>query len=154
MARMFGRCTTGIVATSTSAKTIIQIVAPTNQRVAIWDYSISLDGSTSTNAPSKIRILRQTTAGTFSNATNAPLQDDKGLTETFQTNYQTVATAEPTAGDVLRDIYIPAYNGYYEPPARVDGQPLFVIQGGGRLGFEATAATGTPNIKVDVLIEE
>lgn len=141
-----------IALTAATAKTLLQIVAPTNQRVRLKSFLATLDGATSTAVPARFRILRQTTAGTFTNTTVAPAHDLKGLTETIQTNCQTVATAEPTAGDVLLDVTIPVYNGVLGKVYDHADEPLY-IQGGGRLGFEFTAPA-TVNASISVKIEE
>src|SRR4051812_39530639 len=103
MAALRCRFVSGSVAASVgAAKTVVQLVAASNQRVKLTNLGVFLDGVASSAVPVQVRILRQTTAGTFSSTTNAPTLAEKGLDETPQTNYQVGATAEPTAGDVLR----------------------------------------------------
>jgi hypothetical protein len=83
----------------------------------------------------KIRLLRQTTAGTATAAT--PVKNNSADTETLQTTAGYNASAEPTAGDVL-------WMGECHPQAGYEiilpfGQEI-IIPGGGRLGIELTAA--------------
>lgn len=152
MAALRGRCFTGAVAlTPATAKTLIQIVAPANQRIKILSFSVSTDGITAAAIPMTVRILRQTSAGTFSNTTNAPNPDEAEMTETFQTNYQTVATVEPSAGAVLRDFLVPTFNGGYQEQCAFDRE--LIVKGGTRLGWECTAAA-IVNAFIEVQIEE
>ena len=130
--------TAAITLTSATAKTILQLVAATNQRVVVNGFSVSFAGNSGTAVPVKVRILRQTTAGTMSSLTPKALQP---ITETIQTTAQHTATAEPTAGDVLRTFHIHPQTGGF-PPFRCE------IPGGGRLGMECTAPAG-----VDVIGE-
>ena len=152
MAAIKARCLSASVALlAATAKTVIQIAAPANQRVKLSRLGISFDGGTSTSVPARVRILRQTTAGTFTSATNAPVPLESELTETVQTNYQVGATAEPTAGALLDDFAVPTFDGQY-----LDYPPFaneIIIQGGGRLGVEVTAPAAV-NVRVTVEIEE
>jgi hypothetical protein len=150
MAALKARANSGSVAlVAATAKTVLQLVAPTNQRVAITFVGIYLDGATSTAVPVQVRILRQTTAGTSTNA--PPVDVEKELTETIQTTAGANFSAEPTAGDVLANFTVPAYQGMYESVPPPDQQ--LVIQGGGRLGFECTAPAGV-NVRITVQFEE
>lgn len=146
----FNSGATSVAATGATTITVVQIVAPTNQRVDLLSFSVSFDSTGATAVPARFRLLRQTTAGTFTNATNAPTVADKGIGEAPQTNYQTVATAEPTAGDVLLCRHVPVFMGYYE---KVFNPGECVIQGGGRLGFEITAPASV-NVRVDGMFRE
>lgn len=133
------------------AKTVLQIVAPANQRVKVTRLGISFDGGTSTSVPAQVRVLRQTTTGTFAGATNAPVPLEPELTETIQTNFQVNATVEPTAGALLDNFAVPTFDGQYldYPPYANE----IIIQGGGRLGFEVTAPANV-NVRVSAEIEE
>ena len=139
--------------TASTAKTIVQIAAPTNQRVKVTGYSFFLDGATSTNAPAQIRILRQTTAGT-SLVAATPVIIENELTETVQSTCQIgsqTTQTEPTAGTVLKTIAIPQYNGMYEVFMPFD-QPI-IIGGGTRLGFELNSPNNV-NVRGHVAAEE
>lgn len=156
MAGIQEMCCTGKIAAvgsggAAAPQTLLQAVAPTNQRFKVLGYDISFDGATSTAVPVLLVIQRQTTAGTFTNATNVPKLIEKELTETPQVNFQTVATVEPTNGDVLYSKEIPAYMGYYEILFPF-GQEIYV-QGGGRIGFTVTAPAAV-NVTLNVRIEE
>jgi hypothetical protein len=138
-----------VACVAATAQTVFQIVAPTNQRLRLKWYAITLDGTTNTATPVAVRLLRQTSAGTMSAGT--VVLREKGLGETIQSSSQFHATAEPTAGDVLRNHYIPAFNGYLEH-FETPGQEI-TVQGGGRLGWEVNAPANV-NCKIEVHWEE
>ena len=148
MAGVRFQAVTSEVATGTAIKTILQIVAATNQRVLIDEIAISFKGTSPTDAPIWLRVLRQTTAGTMSALT--PVKNNNGDDETLQTTAQHTATAEPTAGDVLMAQEIHPQTGYtWQAPF---GRQI-VVKGGGRLGIEVTAGVGV-NCLARVMGEE
>lgn len=150
MAAIQVRGVSGSVALSAgTAKTVLQIVAPTNQRLKLTNLSVSFDGTTNTATPAQVRVLRQTTAGTMSAGTAVLVE--KELSETIQSSFQYNATAEPTAGDVLRQFTVPVFMGQYEIFYPY-GQEL-LVQGGGRLGVEVNAPAGV-NVRVEAQWEE
>ncbi len=125
---------TAQIATGTSAKTLLQIVAVANHKVLIDEISISFNGTSNTATPIRVRVLRQTTAGTMSALTLVKDPDD--WDETIQTTAQHTATAEPTAGDVLLVEHVHPQQGYtWQAPF---GRAL-AIGGGDRLGIEVLA---------------
>lgn len=123
-----------IALTAATAKTVLQLVAPTNQRLHLKGFGISFDGTSSSAEPVQVDILKQTTAGTMSSAT--PVKDGDPGSETLQATAQKNATSEPTAGDVLRRYEIHPQGGGYE---RVFEPGELCIPGGTRLGLRATA---------------
>jgi hypothetical protein len=139
---------TGEVATGTSAKTILQVVAASNQRVLVDEVAVSFKGMSATDAPILVEVLRQTTAGTMSSLTPRKLHD--GDDESLQVTAQHSATSEPTAGDVLLAQLIHPQTGYtWQAPF---GRQLHV-KGGGRLGVRVTAGVSV-NCVARVVAEE
>lgn len=150
MAALRARVTSGAVALlAATAKTVLRIKAPTNQRVKVTSLAVSLDGATSTAVPIAVRVLRQTTDGTGTAAT--PVLVEPEMTEAIQATAIKNASAEPTAGDVLKSGYVPAFGGVYEVFFPL-GQEI-VIGGGGRLGIECTAPAGV-NVQAEIEFEE
>lgn len=149
MARMKVVATTEgeIALTAATAKTILQIVAPTNQRLALCSFSVAFDGISGSAEPVQVDILRQTTAGTMTAAT--VVREGVG-SETIQTSAQKNATAEPTAGDVLRRYNIHPQTGY-ERVFTLDEELL--ISGGSRLGLRCTAPANV-NVVGHMTVEE
>lgn len=149
MARNFGTCATlGDVALSAATvKTILQLVAPTSQMVVPLAVRVSFDGVSSTAEPVTVEVLRQTTAGTMTART---LNKTRVGGPTLQSTGQHTATAEPTAGDVLREWLIHPQSG-----AEISlelGSPI-EIDGGGRLGLRCTAPA-TVNVRAQIDFEE
>ena len=124
---------TEIALVGATAKTVLQLTAPANQRLKILGFGVFFDGIVATAEPVEIRVLRQTTAGTATSVT--PRMISAG-SETLQATANKNASAEPTAGDELDVLQVHPQSGYEVmfPP----GQEL-IIPGGGRIGIEVTA---------------
>jgi hypothetical protein len=158
MARLQGSCTiTPTSITGGTPQTLYQLIAPTNQRLAVQKIILSADGTNSANSPMTITILRQSTAGTFTNGSVAPFKvnDPSGTLETLQGVYQTVITTpgsgEPTAGNILEEFTMPVFGGFVEKP-----YPLLqelMVYGGSRLGVKVAAAQ-TVNVTSTLIYEE
>lgn len=121
------------VATGTALKTILQIKAPANQRVKLKRFTIGFHGISNTAEPILVNLYRQSTAGTMSSATPAPMDED--TTEAIQTTAQHTATSEPTAGVIVGTWTV-------HPQTGVDIPTDIVLKGGGYLGLVVTAAAG------------
>jgi hypothetical protein len=153
MAGLYGSFQTGAVSlTGGSAATVIQIVAPTNQRLRIISYEISFDGTNSANTPANVVIERQT-GGTFTNTSVAPkkVNDPSGTGETLQAVAKTAQTVAPTDGDVLHNLTVPVFGGlfvYPLPPGQED-----MVPGGTILGIKVNAPQ-TVNCYVTIRYEE
>lgn len=135
--------------TAATARTVGQLVAAANQRVKITGFGLSFDGVSTTAQPVQVRILRQTDAGTTSAGTITLLEKDLSSI-TPQTTGRITATAEPTAGDVLRTFTIHPQTSYaeYFP----FGQEI-MIQASGRVGIEVNAPAGV-NVRGWIQAEE
>lgn len=149
MARLNAIAQTQEVALSAAtAKTVIQITAPANHRVAVLGWGIFFDGTSVTAEPVQVRLLRQTTAGTMSALT--PVALDGSVGETIQTSAQHTASAEPTAGNVVDVIECHPQQGY--EVIYPLGQEV-ILQGAGRVGIEVTAPA-TVNARAKIRFEE
>ena len=126
---------TGQIATGTSAKTLLQVVAGSNHALRVQRLKVSFEGTDLDAAPVQVRVLRQTTAGTMSALTPVKL-DDSGA-DALDVTAQHTATAEPTAGDLVDALFVHATSGY--ELVLPLGQEI-VIGAGDRLGIEVTAA--------------
>lgn len=126
--------TNEIALSAATAKTVVQIVAPTNHRVRVKRWGVYFDGVSVTEAPVVVQFLRQTTAGTMSSLT--PVKKDDSLAETLQVTAQHTATSEPTAGDVLEQVNVHPqhfYENVYPPGDEV------IVGGGDRIAIKCTA---------------
>ena len=141
MAGVGFKAVTGEIATGTSAKTLLQILAPANQRLKVKEWSISFTGVSNTGVPIKVDVLRQTTAGTMTSLT--PVQGNNSDSETLQVTAQHTATVEPTAGDVLFSEEVHPQYGYTWQAPFGDEIP---VKGGSRLAIRVTAAASVSAI--------
>lgn len=139
--------TSEVALAAATAKTVVQVTAPTNQRLKIKGWGVFFDSTSPTAEPVQVRLLRQTTAGTMSSLTPVKLVAGS---ETVQTTAQHTATAEPTAGDVLDAIEVHPQSGY-EKIIPMD-VPIDV-PGGGRVGIECTAPA-VVNVRAKIIFEE
>lgn len=126
---------TEVALSAATAKTVLQILAPTNQRVRIVGFGLFFDGSIPNAEPVVVKLVRQTTAGTMSAVTLVKTGPVPG-SESIQTQASHTASVEPTTTDIL-DIY------EIHPQAGIEklfplGREL-VMAGGSRLGLLVTA---------------
>jgi hypothetical protein len=144
-----GECT--LVAST--AKSLLQIKAATNQRVLIRGLKImGKQPAGGTDTPVKIRLTRSTANfGTFTSAT--PSKNDPSDGETLQTTCGSNATVEPTSptdGGLWWEVQPQSGIIEFEPPDLV-----IKVPGGQSVQFEATsAASNTPVVLVTATFEE
>ncbi len=149
MARLNAIAQTAEVAlTAATAKTVVQIKAAANHRVAVLGWGVFFDGTSVTAEPVQVRLIRQSTAGTMSALTPVALDGDIALT--LQTTAQHTATAEPTAGNVVDVIECHPQQGY--EMIYPLGQEV-ILTGGGYVGIECTAPA-TVNVRAKLRFEE
>lgn len=149
MADFIGILQTAEVALAAStAKTVIQLTAPTNTRLKLLSYKVSFDGVSPTAEPAQVRLLRQTTAGTMSSLN--PVKQDSGISDTLRSTGQHTATVEPTAGDVLDNIECHPQSGYEK--LYPYGQEI-KIPGTTRLGVEVTCPS-VVNVRAVFVFDE
>jgi hypothetical protein len=122
------------ISTGIALKTLLQLLAATNQRVRLLEIAVAFHGIVNTNEPIQTDVMRQSTAGTMSALTPVTLDDD--LAETVQTTAQHTATAEPTAGNILATWAIHPQTGLVYQVPKADE---IMIKGAGRLGLCTTA---------------
>jgi len=136
-----------IALVAATAKTILQWVMPTNQRGDLRSVAVGFDGINPTAEPVQVELLRQTTAGTMSSAT---VVKDSAAAETPQSTAQKNATAEPTAGDVLRRWEVHPQAG--TSVEKFDKREM-EMAGGTRLGLRCTAPANV-NVTASMSVEE
>lgn len=134
MARRYGTATTEgeISLTAATAKTVLQLVAPSAQDIALIEGSISFDGISATDAAVQVDLLIQTTAGTSSAGTPVKNNRQHGA---IQTASRITITAEPTASDVLRRWDVHPQSGR-DFPLNLSN---IVVAAGERIGLRCTA---------------
>lgn len=116
-----------------TAKTVMQLVSATNVILAISGLEVTFDGVSNTAEPTMVEVLRQTTAGTMTARTPLKIKD---TSTALQATGQVNATAEPTAGDVLKVFHVHPQAGVTLP---LDLQGEIEVPSAGRLGVRITA---------------
>jgi hypothetical protein len=102
--------------TASTAETVVGVAAASNIVVLVLELLASLNGATSSNAPTLVEFQRNTFAanapGTNSTSfTTANGKRDPGRAETIQATAATVWTTEPTVATSLDSQFIPSFNG-------------------------------------------
>ncbi|NJL70155.1 MAG: hypothetical protein HC888_00475 [Candidatus Competibacteraceae bacterium] len=114
-------------------KTVLQVIAPTNQRLIVNRVKVAFEGITANEAPIQVEIVKQSTAGAGGSSATAYKKvstDD----ETLQTTALSGMTTEPTTADVYDQTLIHPQTGHtFMGP--------FVVPGGTRLGVRVSATT-------------
>jgi len=132
--------------------TLLQVTAPASQRSKLRSFTFSCKGVVVTDPPIRVRVLKQTTAGTLTNV-NTPVKLDSSVSESINTTAKDTATVEPTASDVI-------WEGFVHPQSSIGFQfPISyepILGGGQRIGFEAlvAAAGAAATIHVAAHFEE
>jgi len=152
MAGVIAHVNSGEVAlVASTAKSVLQIKAATNQRVLIRALKImGKMPAGGTDAVVKVRMTRNSANfGTFSAAT--PGKNDPSDAETLQTTAGSNASAEPTS---------PSDSGLWWEVQPQSGiiefipQDMYIkVPGGQSVQFEATS-TGTPTLTITATFEE
>lgn len=94
-----------------AAETILQLRGATTTKAKLRGFSVSFDGTSATAEPVIVRLLRQTTDGTASAATEVKYDPDAPAAAC--TAFHSF-TAEPTAGDVLFTVHVHPQGGWSE----------------------------------------
>ena len=140
MAGVIGVVQTAEIASGTSKKTVLQILAGSNQRVKLREVSISFKGTSGSQAPILVQVLRQTSAGAGGDA-QTPLRmnesDDVTLRTTALVN---IDGSEPTGTDELLSEEVHPQGGYsWQAPWGGE----IIIKSSNRVGVAVTAGAST-----------
>jgi len=119
----------------TALKTLLQIATPANQRIRLWEISLSTKGVVASDPPGLVELLVQTTAGTMT--ANNPSAEDPSAAETPQTTGSRDASAEPTGAAILRTWEIHPQGGglIWQAASMADA---LILGGGRRVGLRVT----------------
>lgn len=122
-----------------TAETVIQLRGATTTNARIRRWWVSFDGVTAAAVPVTVRLLRQTTDGTGSAATEVKL--DPGSVAAACAALHSFS-AEPTAGEVIESHFVKADGGglVIEYPDIYEDSPILGAATTSRIGIEVTAA--------------
>lgn len=140
MAGLIGYAKIPLTNINANTLTVVQLAAPTNQRLKLTEFTISFDGTNSANAPGQIYLERQT-GGTFTNSSVAPtkLNDPTGTLETLQAVSKNTQTVAPTSGDVLKEFLLPTFGGTIVHPFAPGQEPM--VYGGSIVGVRVVSGS-------------
>lgn len=131
-----------------TAKTVVQVATPATTRARLCSVEVGFQGVTSTDVPVLVELLRQTTAGTGTATTPAPL--DPAAPASLATGLAN-HTAEPTAGTVIKRWRLTPAGGVLVIPFYGDEQPVLGVSSW--MGLRCTAAANTTvNAQITFLV--
>lgn len=140
MANVYTNATSGEVSVvATTAKTVLQIKAPTNQRILIWEVLVEGKAAAGgTDTPMKVRLTRSTAnfgsaASSLSTYSKNNPSDSETLQATVTSNFNVEPTS-PSDGGLWLEVQPQLSQAFIYSPTR----PI-VIPGGQSAQFEVTA---------------
>jgi hypothetical protein len=143
--------TSEVALSAATAKTVLQITAPANQRVLIKKWGAYSDGVNPLAAAIEVLLVKQTSAGTMTSLTIAKITPGS---ETIQTSASHTATAEPTpspaAGNILDVAEYHPQSGYESILPM--GEEI-ILAGGERAGIVITSPAAV-NVRPKIWFEE
>jgi hypothetical protein len=152
MADLNIQCTAGEASITSSAKTVIAIAAPSNQRMRIKGIEVLGKGTSNTDTPVKVELIKAASisGGTPGSVTTTVLDPDYG--ETAQATYSGNYSAEPTysSGTTIRTWEVHPQNCllvYFPMHDEIK------IKGGGAFGLRLTS-NQNETMAVNVIVEE
>jgi hypothetical protein len=146
--RVTAENTVNVALVAATAKTVLQLNCPAQQRIKIVRVGFFFDGASTTAVPVDVRLMIATTAGTATALTlNKTVSSDS---ETIQTTATENTTVEPTKTTVLDQWKVHPQMGLDLTYAF--GQEKFVV-GGGRVALEMNAPANV-NVKAKIDFEE
>lgn len=119
-----------------TAETILQLRGATTTKAKLIEIGVSFDGTSPTAEPVRIRVLRQTTDGTATGASEE--KDDPDDPTAGCTGFHSF-TAEPTAGGVLRDFELHPAGLPFVLQWPLGREPVLDDATTSRVGIECTA---------------
>jgi hypothetical protein len=118
-----------------AAETVLMVLAAANHAIKIQAWGVFFDGVSPTAEPVLVKLVRHSSAGTFTDTVTIAAWDDN-TAETFDTTAKETCTAEPTKTPVLECKNVHPQTGYeaFYPI----GQEIHV-KAAGQIGIEVTA---------------
>lgn len=141
-----------VIKNSGGWRTLLQILAPTNQRGRVISYGVYPRSTTNSSPGIKLRLVKQTTSGT-AGVSNDPVKRTAGSEAIQFDGWKAPAagyTVEPTAGDV-QDLKATHPQMPFEEVAVEKDQ--WIIYGGERWGLQYDNDGGEADIPCDATID-
>lgn len=131
---------------SDTPETVLQLLAPTNQRLKIKGFSITMGGIVIKDLI--VQVVAQTTAGTSATAPTV-IKLTRNAAETVQAVAATNFSVEPTYGDVFQ---YKRLQSSYEKIFPL-GQEL-IVEGGTYIGVVVESVGDTASLAAELVFEE
>lgn len=149
----FAATTADVALVAATAKTVLQVQAPTGRRVKILGWSVSFDGQLVTSEPVTVVLTRQAGTGTMTAYTSSDITTLNMVAETVQSTVRHTATVEPTAssGQAALDTVLVHPQSGYEVKFPIGQEPI--IPGAGYVGLVITAPQSV-NCRSKIICEE
>ncbi len=143
---------TGSVALTAAATKSLILLNPAVSEVVITELWIGFDGSAAASGIG-VQLYRVTTIGTPAGTTATIVKENPNSSAT-QSSGLTALTAEPTAVEVMRDIFIPPNGGAVIVQFPLGREPTGAAAGQ-RIGLRyITPAAVSPNARATIVWEE
>lgn len=147
--RVTAENTANVALSAATAKTVIQLNAPANQRIKVLRVGVFFDGASTTAVPGDVQLVRKTTAGTGTALTLA--KQTSADSETIQTGATENHTVEGTnTTDIIDQWKVHPQQGLDLTYAF--GQEKMIV-GGGRLALVCNFPAAV-NVRAKIDFEE
>lgn len=133
-----------------TAKTILAVVAPAQQRVLVYEWSVSFDGVTASAVPVLCELIYSSAAGAGTATALTPTKRNPNDVEAVQSTANENYTVEPTVIQVLDEILISPTSGYKEIRPLKRAIPC---TGGKTVGIRCKSPA-TVNVRAALICEE
>lgn len=136
-----------IALVATTAKTVLLVKMPTNQRGKLLEWGVYFDGTSAVAEPAVVELIIPTNDGTMT--ATGTVKVDPGQSETVQASATINASVEPTFTDVIERKNVHPQSGYEK--AYGLGSEV-KIPGGNRLGLRITSPSAVnviPYFKIE-----
>jgi hypothetical protein len=120
-----------------TAETLLQLRGHANTKAKIIEIGVSFDGVSTSEAPVVVRLLRQTTDGTSTGATEIAWDPDNPTP--LCTGFHSHTSTEPTAGDVLATWEVHPQGGSLVVQWPLGREPTLDNATTSRIGLEVNA---------------
>jgi len=133
-----------------TAETVVQARGTTATKAKCFGFGVSMDSTSASAEPALVQVMRQTTDGTASAATEAKWDADDPAAGV--TGFHTF-TAEPTSGEVLREFELHPTGVPYSEERSLGREWVMDDAATSRIGIKVTAPAAV-NVTAWLDIEE
>jgi hypothetical protein len=137
--------TSGVITTSDSPQTLIQIITAAQQGILVYRLQVDIDPNAIASAVvAQLHVEKQTTAGTMTTPSPTWIKKIGPDPETIATAVTHTATVEPTAGDIIGARKLVTIGGTGISTVVFNWPRGLKIDGGEDVGLVITYTAGDP----------